>query len=181
MAEFTQIQWIEARKREVGEEIDRLEQEMDELNAALKVLRRIEMEARGETSRSGIPQKEAPQKEAEASKHDVPKLGPPRPSGAPTNFEMVDMILSSAEKDGKDGLTIAEIINEIRKRYWPGVVDVQVSSAIYKFAKDGRFRKTPNGKFKRLKRNKEGQDSIEPNPPSDALSGEDDGGFSPNG
>ena len=44
----------------------------------------------------------------------VTKLGPPRPSGCPTNFEMVDMILASAEKEGKDGVYhLPELISEI--------------------------------------------------------------------
>ncbi len=80
------------------------------------------------------------------------KLGPRRPSGAPTNFEMVDMILASAEKEGKDGLTVTEIISEMRRRYWPGLKDVQVSAPIYAFARNGRFKKTSAGKFKRIKR-----------------------------
>ena len=80
------------------------------------------------------------------------KLGPRRPSGAPTNFEMVDMILASAEKEGKDGLTVTEIISEMRRRYWPGLKDVQVSAPIYAFARNGRFEKTSAGKFKRIKR-----------------------------
>ena len=74
------------------------------------------------------------------------KLGPTRPSGCPTNFEMVDMILSSAEKEGKDGLPIAEIIAEMLSRYWPGLKDVQVSAPICMgLARRGRFKKTGSG------------------------------------
>jgi hypothetical protein len=51
---------------------------------------------------------------------------------------------------------------------------VQVSAPIYGFAAKGRFKKTASGKLKRIKKNKEGHDSIEPNPgapPSDEDNG----------
>jgi hypothetical protein len=143
MAAMNQIERIESRRRKIGDEIERLEREMDELDTALKVIRLIEAEAKADASSQ---EGKAPETA------EPPKLGPPRPSGAPTNFEMVDMILASAEKEGKDGLTVPEIIVAIRSRYWPGLADVQVSSSIYKFAKDGRFKKTASGKIKRLKK-----------------------------
>jgi hypothetical protein len=65
---------------------------------------------------------------------------------------MVDMILASAEKEGKDGLQISEIISEMRTRYWPGLKDPQVSAPIYSFVRQGRLKKTPGGKFKRIKK-----------------------------
>lgn len=65
---------------------------------------------------------------------------------------MVEFVLSSAEKEGRE-LTASEIVNEIRARYWPGLIGEQILPSIYGFAKQGRVRKTPTGKFKRIKRN----------------------------
>jgi hypothetical protein len=132
---------IEARQREIAKEIVLLQEESNELAIALKVIMRLEPD-------SSI----APEAPAEIHAEDEPpKLGPPRPSGCPTNFQMVDMILASAEREGKDGLTISELISEMRTRYWPGLKDVQVSASIYAFVRQGRFRKTAGGKFKRIK------------------------------
>ena len=85
-----------------------------------------------------------------------PKLGPRRPSGCPTNYEMVDMILAGAEKEGTEGLTLSEITSEIRKRYWPGLKDAQVAAPIYAFVRNGRFRKLSNGRLGRVKKDEEG-------------------------
>jgi hypothetical protein len=134
--------------------MDRLDQEMDKLNAALEVIRLLEMEANDEIVAPVVSEAtgtKANESDA-AAENKNPKLGPPRPSGCPTNFQMVDMILASAEKEGKDGLTISEIISEMRTRYWPGLKDVQVSAPIYAFVRQGRFKKTPGGKFKRIKK-----------------------------
>ena len=149
-----QITRIEARKRKLADEMDRLEQEMDKLNAALEVIRLLEKEAGSETAPSAVKEeREAnPDETNGVPKNTTAKLGPPRPNGAPTNFEMVDMILASAEKEGKDGLAISELISEMRSRYWPGLKDVQVSAPIYSFVRKGRLKKTPGGKFKRVKR-----------------------------
>jgi hypothetical protein len=135
---------IEARQREIAKEIVLLQEESNELAIALKVIMRLEPES------SAAP--EAPEAPTETLvEEDHPKLGPPRPNGCPTNFQMVDMILASAEKEGKDGLTISELIAEMRTRYWPGLKDVQVSAPIYSFVRQDRLRKTPGGKFKRIK------------------------------
>jgi hypothetical protein len=61
-------------------------------------------------------------------------------------------VLADAEKDGKDGLTANEIVQAIAARYWPGLIGSQILPSIYKFAKYDRLRKTPGGKFKRLKK-----------------------------
>ena len=164
MASSNQLERIAIRRREIANETARLQEEDGELAIAERVIRRLN----GDSDQSPGSEPGRPPKTEEA------KLGPPRPSGAPTNFEMVDMILASAEKDGKDGLSAGEIIEAIRSRYWPGLVDMQVSSSIYQFAKKGRFRKTPSGKFKRIRRNKEGQELIQPNP-EEPQSEEDNG------
>jgi hypothetical protein len=135
---------IEARQREIAKEIERLQGEARNLEIALEVAKQFGVDSPSEV------QAEVPDHvviDAEAR-----KLGPPRPSGCPTNFEMVDMILASAEREGKDGLTISEIISEIRTRYWPGLNDVQVSAPIYAFVRQDRLKKTPGGKFKRIKK-----------------------------
>jgi hypothetical protein len=148
-----QISRIEVRKRKLAEEMSRLEIEIDKLNDALEVIRMLEREAENEAAPAPLAKPSAPANEADAiPDDDHPKLGPPRPSGCPSNFEMVDMILSSAEREGKDGLTITELISEMRGRYWPGLNDVQVSAPIYSFVRKGRLKKTPGGKFKRIKK-----------------------------
>jgi hypothetical protein len=72
---------------------------------------------------------------------------------------MVDLVLSSAEKAGKDGLTISELVEEIRTRFWPGLQSQQVTPLIYGFASKGRLHKTAAGKFKRVKTNEKGPES----------------------
>jgi hypothetical protein len=136
-----QTERLEARQREIAKQIERLQEEANELAIALRVIARLEPDSPA-----------APEAPTDTRAEDeTPKLGPPRPSGCPTNFQMVDMILASAEKDGKDGLTISELIAEMRSRYWPGLRDVQVSAPIYSFVRQDRLRKTPGGKFKRIK------------------------------
>lgn len=164
-----QISRIEARKRKLAEEMDRLDQEMEKLNTAVEVILSLEREDRD--GGADAPEAKEPQTAADEA---VTKLGPPRPNGCPTNFEMVDAILASAEKEGKDGLRVPDVIEEMRRRYWPGLQDVQVSAPIYAFVRKGRFRKTASGKLKRIKKNKEGQELIEPNsgePPSNDGNG----------
>lgn len=170
MAPTNQLERIAARRQEIAKETSRLQEEDNELAIAEKVIRRLDGDSKP-------PPENEPKRPPQT---DESKLGPTRPSGTPTNFDMVDMILASAEKEGKDGLTAGEIIEAIRSRYWPGLIDMQVSSAIYQFAKKGRFKKTASGKFKRIKKNREGQESIEPNP-EDHSSDEDNGLFPMNG
>ena len=147
-----QISRIEARKRKLADEMDRLDQEMDKLNAALEVIRLLEKEAGDEVAPPSVNQKPESTDETTAVLHDTEaKLGPLRPSGCPTNYQMVDMILAGAEKEGKEGLTVSEIISEIRKRYWPGLKDPQVSAPIYAFVRKGRFKRLEKGRIGRVK------------------------------
>jgi hypothetical protein len=126
-----QIKAIDQRLRELSSELMRIEDEMDDLEIAKKVL----MDLAG--------------KEVAAQA----KLGvvTPRPKDIPTNFEMVELVLSNAEREGRDGLTSKELLDAIRVRYWPGLKSGQIMPIIYTFVKKGRLRKTGN-KFKRLKR-----------------------------
>jgi hypothetical protein len=130
MTDRDSLQAIEARRRELADEIAKIQAEDEELAVAERVLRRL----------AGT----------EGAKASV-SIGAPRPSGAPKTFEMVDMVLASAEKEGKDGLHTPELVEAIRKRYWPGLVAQQIMPMVYQMARDGRFHKTPGGKFKRLK------------------------------
>lgn len=152
-----QTERLEARQREIAQEIERLREEANELVIALKVIARLDSDSLVVSASEPAP---APtETDAEA-----PKLGPPRPSGCPSNFQMVDMILASAEKEGKDGLTISELIAEMRARYWPGLRDVQVSAPIYSFVRQDRLRKTPGGKFKRIKHRDVGEEPASMTP-----------------
>lgn len=83
------------------------------------------------------------------------KLGPTRPDGAPSTFNMAEGVLADAESAGKDGLTGKEMVDAIREKYWPGLQSAQVLPIIYGFVRNGRMRKTPGGKFKRLKKAEE--------------------------
>jgi hypothetical protein len=76
------------------------------------------------------------------------KLGPPRPEGTPSLFEMTQMVLKDAVAAGKPGLRGSEIVGEIRKKWWPGLENRQVLPPIYSFAKKGRLKKTESGVFK---------------------------------
>ena len=129
-----------------------LQEESNELTITIKVMKFFFDSPVGAEEKATGPPEET----------ETTKLGPPRPSGCPTNFQMVDMILASAEKEGKDGLTISEIISEMRTRYWPGLKDVQVSAPIYAFVRQGRFKKK-GGKFKRIKKT-EGSEAAAPEP-----------------
>ena len=129
MTENDTLQALEARRREIAAQIAKLQAEEDELAVAERVLRRL-------AGTAGV-------------KTPVP-IGAARPSGAPTTFEMADMVLASAEKEGKSGLFAGELVEAIRNRYWPGLVSQQIMPMIYQMARDGRLHKTPDGKFQRV-------------------------------
>lgn len=135
---------LAARRKEIAEQIARLKQEGDELDIALRVLERY-----GAASSKGTEYR-ASAAEVEATAAAV--NGAPRPSGTPTNFEMLQFVLASAEKEGRDGLTANEVVEAIRERYWPGLTSHQILPSIYGFKKAGRVKKTAAGKFKRIKK-----------------------------
>jgi hypothetical protein len=146
MTMANELLWIEERRGEIAKEIARLQEELNEMEIALRVINRVPTD-------SHKPRKIETQ---EAPADGVPKLGPLRPSGCPSNYEMMELILASAEKEGKDGLTASEIISEMRKRYWPGLKDAQVSAPIYAFVRKGRFRRLEKGRISRWTKNEEG-------------------------
>jgi hypothetical protein len=154
MPDLNQIELIQSRQREIADELARLQKEQDELDIAMRVLNRLAPKPRAEPVTARRVRKPPPP----SSTRKIRKLGPSRPAGIPSNFELVEMILKSSEREGKNGLTAREIVEQIGKRYWPGVKGPQVLSFIYKFAKDGRIHKTLAGKFKSLHKNNEGSD-----------------------
>ena len=134
MIDFSQNK-IALRRREIDDLMDALKNERQELDIAEKVLSRLNGPAA-----AAMPDADS-------------KRGLPRPEGAPTTFEMVNHALSLAETDGKDGLPISEIISEVRRLYWPGLIGPQITPLIYGYNSKGRLHKTKNGKFKRVQTN----------------------------
>jgi len=144
MGQQLDSQTIETRLREIRETISALQGEADELEVALRVFERF-----------------SPPESSSKKKNDgKPKLGPARPRGIPSNFEMTEMILKASEREGKNGLTANEIVEQISSRYWPGIMGAQILPAIYHFAKQGRIRKTAGGKFKSIHKNSEGPNAA---------------------
>jgi hypothetical protein len=134
---MTDLDKITEREKQIAKLISDLQQEAEELSVARKVLARFSPTPRI------MPI------------FDAPKLGPKRPEGAPTTFDMTEGVLADAENAGKDGLTGKELVAAIRDKYWPGLQSGQVLPIIYGFVRDQRLRKTPGGKFKRLKKAEE--------------------------
>jgi hypothetical protein len=129
MKPAAELEAIKQRQREIREGINKLEAESAELDVALRVFSRFSTKGKSPT-KTGT------------------KLGPPRPEGIPSNFDMISMVLKSAEKEGKKGLTANETVEEIGRRYWPGIQSPQIISFIYQFAKRGRLSKSDKGLFR---------------------------------
>lgn len=130
MNDDSKVNAIIDRQREIDAQIEDLQRERSELEVALTVLRRF----------GALP--EVPVT-VEGS-----RLGPPRPEGTPSLFEMTEAVLKDAIKAGKAGLKGREIVDEIGKRYWPGVKSQQILPPIYQFASKGRLKKGDNGIFR---------------------------------
>ncbi len=138
---------IHARRKQIANERARLEQQLGslqqedgELEATLRVIERYAANSHGGEVRD------------EPAEEDDSGEWTPRPSGIPTNFEMVEAILAAAEKEGRDGLAASELVAEIRSSYWPGLASKQVMPSIYQYAKNGRLKKSAAGKFRRVNR-----------------------------
>jgi hypothetical protein len=110
---------LRSRHKQLLEDIARLQKEADELANFLQNLDRF----------TGKP----------STKVADDKGLVPRPSGTPSTFEMVDMILASAEKDGRGPLTSRQLMDEIRAKYWPGVQNSQILPSIFGFRAKGRL------------------------------------------
>ena len=138
MISIDEIHAINTRKQEIAEAIAVLQTEDVELDIALKVLARF----------GGLfppAQQAAP---ANGSGPSKPKLGPPRPEGTPSLYDMTVNVLRDAIATGKQGLKGREIVAEIGKKYWPGVQPEQVLPPIYSFVGKKRLKKNTDGVFK---------------------------------
>lgn len=129
---------IEARRKEIAAELERLEREMDELDMALRVFGRFWV--RDDPQPTADP--------APASADAAARLGPARPDGIPSNYDMAVQAIGDATKVGRKGLTAAELVEEIGRRWWPGVQGPQVLPIMYQFAKKGRLNKGDDGYFR---------------------------------
>jgi hypothetical protein len=110
---------IKAERQRKIDEIGRLQEEVAELDTALRVLERYAEKPPNSEEESGLK---------------------PRPPGTPSTFDMVNMVLASAEKEGRtDGLTSRELIDAIGAKYWPGIHRSQILPSIFGFAKNGRL------------------------------------------
>ena len=128
--ETADIQKIQVRLREINAQMEKLRSEAEELETAVRVFKRFA----GANGAGGEP-----------------KLGPARPEGLPSLFEMTESVLRDAFAMGTPGFTGytgAEIVAAISKRYWPGVKGQQILPSIYQFAKHGRLIKTKDGVFR---------------------------------
>ena len=123
------IKWIEARIAALEDKLSNLNEELEELDVALRVARRA------------LPPSEQSSE------------GTPRPEGIPTIFKMAESVLKEDEDAGGHGLKAREIVDRIRTRYWPGLAAKQIQPSLYGFAGTGRLHKTQAGRFKRIKKN----------------------------
>jgi hypothetical protein len=126
---------IEARKKEIAKSMSAMQRELEDLEAATRVLLLFQ----GHQQETGVKLRVLP----------APGTSK-RPEGVPTTFDMTESVLEDAEKSGKDGLTAKELVEAIRDKYWPGLKSQQVLPIIYGFVPD-RLHKTSGGKFKRKK------------------------------
>ena len=132
MVTESEISAILARRKEISAKMERLRVEDGELEIAIRVLNRY------------ASPKTAAMNGAGPSSH----LGPPRPKGIPSLFDMTETVIREAVASGKSGLMGREIVDEIGKKFWPDVLGRQILPPIYAFAKKGRLRKTKDGVFK---------------------------------
>ena len=123
---------IDARLQELDAIIEKADSERQELLIAKRVMSRLY----GPVTSPGAA--------------IVHGKGQARPKGTPTTFEMVETVLKTAELNGRDGLGISEVVDEIRRLFWPGLTNPQIAPLVYQFASNGRILKTKNGKFKRV-------------------------------
>jgi hypothetical protein len=127
------IEAILARRTEIAAEIERLRAEDIELEIAVRVLSRFDGP---KAKANGV-----------GTEPRTDGLGPVRPKGTPTLFEMTETVLRDAVAAGKPGLTGSQIVEEIAKKYWPGLQKQQVLPPIYGFVSKKRLRKTDTGIF----------------------------------
>jgi hypothetical protein len=112
------------RHKRIMDDIAKLQKEADDIATLLRLADRF----------SGKP----PEKGKPKAKDKPVRV--PRPPGTPSTLEMVEMILASAEKDGRGALTSREIMDEIRAKYWPGVQNGQILPSIFGYRDKGLIR-----------------------------------------
>jgi len=146
MTSSNEIMAIQNRKKGIAEEIARLKEEDNELDVALRVLARLG----GHSSDSAHKPEISAEESTKTSGDSVvaTRLGPPRPSGTPSLYEMTVDVLREAIAAGKPGLRGKEIVAEIGRKYWPGLQPEQVLPPIYSFVGKKRLRKNSDGIFK---------------------------------
>jgi hypothetical protein len=132
MKQVIDIEAIKGRHAEIAREIEALRAEQDELDTVLRVARRFG------------PVDSLPDETSEAG---GAKLGPKRPEGVPSLFEMTVSVIKEAMAAGKPGLRGGEIVDAIGSKFWPGVQRPQVLPPVYQFAKKGRLKKSSEGIF----------------------------------
>ncbi|CAN7531210.1 hypothetical protein LJR251_003680 [Rhizobium rhizogenes] len=128
------IEAIEARKKEIEDAIAKLQEEAHELDVALSVFRRFSPKVPPSTT------------------HDDSKLGPPRPEGVPTLFEMAYTVIRDAEQRGRRGLPAKDIVEAIANQYWPGLQAPQITPSLYAFVKKKRLTKSSDGLFHTIRK-----------------------------
>jgi hypothetical protein len=138
MISLKEISAIKARKQEIAEAIAVLQAEDAELDTTLRVLARF----------GGLFPPASPSPPVNGSDPPKPKLGPPRPEGTPSLYDMTVEVLREAIAGGKQGLKGKEIVAEIGRKYWPGVQPDQVLPPIYGFVSKKRLKKNTEGIFK---------------------------------
>ncbi|WP_333825745.1 hypothetical protein [Pinisolibacter sp.] len=149
---------LEARLAETERKISALQERAAKLTAAITSLRALDAVLSDDNFMAEVAEfaLSVPKRQSKS------KLGPARPEGTPSNFEMAKMVLISAERDGKAGLTAAELVSEIGRRYWPGLQPQQILPMMYQYAKHGRLNKGDDGLFRLPKREGEPKGSPKP-------------------
>lgn len=129
---------MEARRNEIDEHLAALKKEAADLDIALRVARQFAKTLTMST---------------QAEIDGELRLGPARPDGIPTIFQMSYEVIRDAEQRGQGGLTASEVVEAIGDRYWPGVKGPQIQPSIYGFVKAGRLAKNGD-KFQTIQGNK---------------------------
>lgn len=138
MANIVNTQVLTDRLAKIGKEREALNAEEARIKSALEVFNEYAASAAGKAQPEIVPP---------VIEEEERRLGPARPAGTPTLFNMAYQVIADAEQRGEPGLSGQGIVDSIGKLYWPGVKGPQVLPSIYGFAKHGRLRKSEDGLF----------------------------------
>lgn len=119
---------IDARLADIEATIAPLEAEKATLATELRALRVAE-EVFADLTGGPAP--------APISRRPARPAGTDRPRGAPTVAEMLTTVLTEAVEASGVGLRPHEIVEEIRRRWWPGVVSNDVIPPLHRFVNRG--------------------------------------------